>query len=55
MNIRSVIDNGKNKTARAGLPLAVLLCSLFFPQCIFSGYINLMVAFNSLSRANTDI
>ena len=29
MNIRSVIDNGKNKTARAGLPLAVLLFSLF--------------------------
>ena len=29
MKIRSVIDNGKNKTARAGLPLAVLLFSLF--------------------------
>ena len=29
MNIRSVVDNGKNKTARAGLPLAVLLFSLF--------------------------
>ena len=29
MKIRSVVDNGKNKTARAGLPLAVLLFSLF--------------------------